>query len=97
MQQAMAEAQQAAKEQRAEEKLSESAGSGAQSYYIGKADKSGALPEAPNSAGGQWGKLPPQMAQQLLEGSRESFSGEYRTMVETYFKVVADRARGAKP
>jgi hypothetical protein len=33
------------------------------------------------------------MAQELSEGTREGVSGEYRSMVDTYFRVIADRAR----
>jgi hypothetical protein len=40
-----------------------------------------------------WGKLPPKLARDLMEGRRERVAEEYRTMVETYFRVVAEKAR----
>ncbi|MBI1370366.1 MAG: hypothetical protein GC162_17155 [Planctomycetes bacterium] len=43
-----------------------------------------------------WGKLPPQLAKDLMEGRREAVGGEYRNMVETYFRVIAERARQNK-
>ncbi|MBI3881555.1 MAG: hypothetical protein HY301_16025 [Verrucomicrobia bacterium] len=93
----MAQAKDQQKKDRTDEKLRETPGTGADSFYTTKADAAGALPNLPAGAAGQWGKLPPQMASQLLEGSRESVSGEYRAMVETYFRVIADKARAAKP
>ena len=35
-------------------------------------------------------------AEDLTEGRRESVSAEYRTRVETYFRVIAERARKEK-
>lgn len=40
-----------------------------------------------------WGKLPPKLARDLLEGRREKVAEEYRAMVETYFRVIAEKAR----
>ena len=48
-------------------------------------------------APGEWGKLPPKLAQGLTEGQREGMAGEYRAMVDTYFKVIAERAKDKKP
>ena len=45
---------------------------------------------------GEWGKLPPALARDLLEAQREGVSGEYRAMVETYFRVIAEKARDKK-
>jgi hypothetical protein len=58
--------------------------------------------EAPASDNGaiaiklDWSKLPPKLARDLLEGSRENVSPEYRTAIETYFRVIAERARQRK-
>jgi hypothetical protein len=40
-----------------------------------------------------WARLPKKLAHDLLEGSRENVSPEYREAVETYFRVIAERAR----
>jgi hypothetical protein len=45
---------------------------------------------------GDWGKLPPRLAHDLMEAQRESVGGEYRHMVETYFRVIAEKAREKK-
>lgn len=41
----------------------------------------------------QWGKLRSQSAEDLTRGRTEAVSEEYRRSVETYFKVLAERAR----
>jgi hypothetical protein len=43
-----------------------------------------------------WAKLPPKMARDLLEAQRESVAPEYRGMVDSYFRVIAERARQNK-
>ena len=43
-----------------------------------------------------WGQLRGKSAQELTEGARESAAAEYRERVETYFRVVAERARKKK-
>ncbi|HZE97820.1 MAG TPA: hypothetical protein VE981_12400 [Planctomycetota bacterium] len=45
---------------------------------------------------GDWGKLPPRLARDLMQAQREPIGGEYRHMVETYFQVVAEKAREKK-
>lgn len=40
-----------------------------------------------------WGKLRGQSAEDLTEGRRESISADYRKQVETYFRVIGERAR----
>ncbi|MEX0742014.1 MAG: hypothetical protein WD079_04395, partial [Phycisphaeraceae bacterium] len=52
-----------------------------------------ALPETSRDGDDDWGALPPQLARDLVEGRRETISGEYREMVETYFRVIAERSR----
>jgi hypothetical protein len=56
----------------------------------------GQLPPGALLKPGEWGKLPPRLARDLMEAQRESVSGEYRNMVETYFKVIAERAKEKK-
>jgi hypothetical protein len=56
----------------------------------------GQLPGSAVLKPGEWGKLPPRLARDLMEAQRESVSGEYRTMVETYFRVIAERAKDRK-
>ncbi len=53
----------------------------------------GALPDARTARSGDWGKLPKQMAEQLSQGQREGVAGEYRNQVETYYRVIAERAK----
>jgi hypothetical protein len=45
---------------------------------------------------GDWGKLPPRLAKDLMEAQRESLGGEYKHMVETYFRVIGEKAREKK-
>lgn len=76
---------------------SESPGDGMQGgFKAAKAADNSNLPDVEAMWTGEWGKLPPKMAEGLLEARRENLSGEYRTMVETYFKVLAERARTSK-
>ncbi len=76
---------------------SESQGDGMQgAFKAAKSAENGNLPDVEAMWTGEWGKLPPKMAEGLLEARRENLSGEYRTMVETYFKVLAERARTSK-
>jgi len=51
------------------------------------------LPEHVILQRGQWGKLRQLDAQDLMEAQSESVAEEYRAMVNTYFKVVSERAR----
>lgn len=44
----------------------------------------------------EWGKLREQAAEDLTKGRREKVSEEYRKSVETYFRVLAERARRNK-
>ena len=49
--------------------------------------------EAKNLARGDWGRLPKKVAEELSQGQREAVSGEYRTQIETYYRVIAERAK----
>ena len=53
----------------------------------------GAVPDAKNLKAGEWGKLPKKMAEQLSRGQSEAVAAEYRTQVETYYRVIAERAK----
>ena len=53
----------------------------------------GAVPDANGLKVGEWGKLPKQIAEQLSRGQGESVPAEYRNQVETYYRVIAERAR----
>lgn len=44
----------------------------------------------------EWGKLREQAAEDLSKGRREKVSEDYRKSVETYFRVLAERARRKK-
>ncbi len=93
MQQAQAKAGREARD-----KAKSSNGSGASGFYDAQAKaEGGQLAELGEKSGGKWGKLRAQVAEDLVEGKRENVSGEYRTMIDTYFKVIAEKARGANP
>ena len=49
--------------------------------------------EAKNGKAGDWGKLPKQVAEELTQGQREAVAGEYRSQIETYYRVIAERAK----
>lgn len=54
----------------------------------------GPLPKgALNMRDGAWGHLPKQMAEQLSQGQHEGVSAEYKNQVETYYRVIAERAK----
>ena len=60
----------------------------------GGSQQSGALPGLQGAArAGDWGKLPKKVAEQLTQGQRETVAGEYRNQVETYYRVIAERAK----
>ena len=49
--------------------------------------------EAKNGKVGDWGKLPKQVAEELTQGQREAVAGEYRSQIETYYRVIAEKAK----
>jgi hypothetical protein len=52
------------------------------------------LPELdPRTVERIWGKLPPQRVRDIMEGRAEKVPEQYRAMVETYFRVIAEKAR----
>lgn len=52
-----------------------------------------ALPELGELRDANWAKLPPKLAQDLREAQANGVSGDYRVMVDAYFKALADKAR----
>jgi hypothetical protein len=53
----------------------------------------GAMPDANGLRAGEWGKLPKKIAEQMTQGAREAVAGEYRGQVETYYRVIAEKAK----
>lgn len=49
--------------------------------------------EVKNGKPGDWGKLPKQVAEELTQGQREAVAGEYRSQIETYYRVIAEKAK----
>ena len=47
--------------------------------------------------GGLWGKLPPKLARDLLDSQHEGVGGEYREMVDFYYRAIAEKAREKRP
>lgn len=47
-------------------------------------------------AGDEWGKLRAKSAEDAVGSGRDAVSAEYRKQVETYFRVIAERARKKK-
>ena len=45
------------------------------------------------SKGGEWGKLPKKVAEQLSQGQQETMASEYRHQVETYYRVIAEKSK----
>jgi hypothetical protein len=54
------------------------------------------LPAIQEKAKLEWGRLPPKLAKDLMDGRREAVSGEYRNRVEAYFRAMADKSRQKK-
>ncbi|MBI5774927.1 MAG: hypothetical protein HZA89_14450 [Verrucomicrobia bacterium] len=52
-----------------------------------------ALPELGELRDADWAKLPPKLAQDLRDAQANGVSGDYRVMVDAYFKALAERAR----
>ncbi len=41
----------------------------------------------------EWGKLPGRLARDLMDAKGENVPAEYRTMVETYYRVIAEKGK----
>jgi hypothetical protein len=42
---------------------------------------------------GDWAKLPPKVAEELLESQREGLSPEFRKQIHHYFRIIGERGR----
>jgi len=60
--------------------------------YIG----AGMLPEDVILLSGDWGKLRRRRARDLMEAQKEAVAEDYKRMVNTYFKVISERAKEQK-
>ena len=54
------------------------------------------LPALKERAKLEWGRLPPKLARDLLDGRREAVSGEYRNRIEAYFRAMSEKSRKKK-
>jgi hypothetical protein len=75
----------------------EQPGTGDGAELVAMDHEPGELPILQSIRAADWAKLPPKLAQGLLEAQREGTAAEYRAMVETYFRVIADRAKQRGP
>lgn len=76
--------------------MSENEGTGTGAAFRAAGAEVGQLPELLRRLRGDWGKLPPKLARDLMESQQETVAGEYREMVELYFRAIADRATEGK-
>ncbi len=60
---------------------------------VGLPSNSNHLPTRPADQDANWGNLPSQLARDLMEGKRDTAPSEYKSMVDAYFKAVAEKAR----
>ncbi len=54
------------------------------------------LPDLKNMGLDDWAKLPPKVAEELLESQREGLSPEFRRQIHHYFRIIAERSRANK-
>ena len=59
----------------------------------GDPPKLGELPDLKRMSAEDWAKLPPKVAEQLLESQREAMSSEFRQQINNYFRIIAERGR----
>ena len=52
-----------------------------------------ALPDAAINGDQNWGHLPKRIATDLMQGRRETISGEYQPAIEAYFRAIAEKAQ----
>lgn len=79
-----------------EQPLPQGASAGGGGRMGGEQPEMKPLPDS-KAAGGAWGKLPAKLARDLLDSQREGVHGEYREMVEVYFRAIAEKAKEEKP
>lgn len=72
---------------------SQQPGTGEGAQLVATDHEPGELPILQAMRAADWAKLPPKLAQGLLEAQREGTAAEYRAMVETYFRVIAERGK----
>ena len=53
----------------------------------------GAPPTMAELKRGDWGRLPPKMAEDISKGLSETIPTEYREAVETYYRVIAEKSK----
>lgn len=70
--------------------------SGKGAAVAGSGQGVGQMPDRAAIKRGEWGKLPPKLAEDLLEGERNGVAPEYRDLVEAYFRAIARKARDSK-
>jgi hypothetical protein len=92
----MSQAQQDATRAERNQPPSDAEAQSAEGYYSAAGKASGALPQLQGAQNSDWGKLRAQMARDLNDGRRDSQGGEYRAMIDTYFRVIAEQARKAE-
>jgi hypothetical protein len=51
------------------------------------------LPGSAPMIANDWGRLPTRLTSDLLEGRRQGVSGEYRDMVDVYFRAIAEKSQ----
>ena len=51
------------------------------------------LPDLKNMTKADWAKLPPKVAEKLLENEREAISPEFREQIHRYFLIIGERGR----
>jgi hypothetical protein len=54
----------------------------------GDPPKLGDLPDLKRMSAEDWAKLPPKVAEQLLESQREAMSPEFRQQINNYFRII---------
>ena len=53
----------------------------------------GELPDLKRMTAADWAKLPPKMAEKLLESQRGGMSPEFREQITHYFRILNERGR----
>ena len=51
------------------------------------------LPDLKSMSLEDWAKLPPKVAEELLESQREGLSPEFRKQIHHYFRIIGERGR----
>ena len=59
----------------------------------GTPQSAGPLPELPELKTGIWGQLPKKLAEELTTGRGDQIPDDYRTAIETYYRVIAERSQ----